>query len=270
MSSQRPKKLPKLATSHSNTGRSLDERQERKTRASRPGQSAPTNVPGRRGQGASGGGGGEGSGSDDDGGDGPAAGYLAWGERQGRQHTAWDEREEADIDAFVASLPQQAAQLSARQAAVVQERQALLYGLEPFPSCCPKYRKAEDCCQFHKAGTKEAVFFAPLGVRSSLTVPLFECTTHGEKGLTAHPLQFSCVPTMPKDNTKLLDVDLVEQFRLLQLKDGVGGHGGCRGAAALVGWMAMFCDRVVGISLALGETNHYIWESCSAPACPVL
>ncbi|KAL4422980.1 hypothetical protein ABPG75_009177, partial [Micractinium tetrahymenae] len=36
---------------------------------------------------------------------------------------------------------------------------------------------------------------------------------------------FSCVPTAPVVNTKLLDVELVEEYRHFQLKDGVSGHG---------------------------------------------
>ncbi|KAL4431229.1 hypothetical protein ABPG75_006485 [Micractinium tetrahymenae] len=38
-------------------------------------------------------------------------------------------------------------------------------------------------------------------------------------------MQFSCVPTAPVVNTKLLDVELVEEYRHFQLKDGVSGHG---------------------------------------------
>lgn len=34
-----------------------------------------------------------------------------------------------------------------------------------------------------------------------------------------------CVPTAPVSNTKLLDVELVVEFRILQLKDGGSGHG---------------------------------------------
>lgn len=53
------------------------------------------------------------------------------------------------------------------------------------------------------------------------------CTTHGDKGVTVHPFQAGLVLTAPVINTVYLDAELVEQFRLLQLKDGVGGHGAC-------------------------------------------
>ena len=108
---------------------------------------------------------------------------------------------------------------------MVQHKQSVVDSMQPLPCI-----GVEDgsCCSFCRTGSRQAVFYGLAGVTGRLELPVFDCSMHGKKDITAHPLQFSCLPTAPVNNTKLLDVELVEEYRTLQLKDGIGGHGGCQ------------------------------------------
>lgn len=108
---------------------------------------------------------------------------------------------------------------------MVQQRQSLLDSTLPLP--CIGIEDSS-CCSVRRTGSRHAVFYGLAGVAGSLEVPVFECSAHGKRYIIAHPLQFSCLPSMPVDNTKLLDVELVEGYRMRQLKHGSGGHGGCQ------------------------------------------
>ena len=194
--------------------RPLDGPQQKRSRASRPGQQAPFNVPGqarRRGE------------RDDNEDERAPSGFLGWGDRQGRKRDHWEARLGPDVDAFLASLPGRAAQQRQERQQQLQQRQAQLASMEPLP--CHLAAENGSCCELHKTGSQAAVFYGPLGVVGRLTLPVWECKTHGRPNITVHPLQISCVPTAPVNNTKLLDVELVRQFRLLQLPNGVGAHG---------------------------------------------
>lgn len=199
-----------------NAERAVDLPQDKKRRRVRPGQKAPVNAPGksrRRGQ------------ADED--ESAAArgtsSFLPWGQRMERESDAWELRRGSDVETLIATLPQQVAgQAAWRQTTVLQKR-SQLDSLEPLR--CRKAADSSSCCQFRRTGSMDAVYYGVGGIVDSLHQPVFECTVHSCSDVTLHPLQFSCVPTKPVNNTKLVDVEVVEQFRLLQLKDGVGGHG---------------------------------------------
>ena len=133
---------------------------------------------------------------------------------------------------MLATTPQRAALQAGQQTAEIQQVQARLDSTEPL--CCWPTAGRHDgtlCC-FRKTGIMPAVYDGLGSVAGSLVVPIFECTLHGEKNVTAHPFQIGCVSTSPVINAVYLSEDSVEMFRLLQLKDGVGGHGGLRAIAA--------------------------------------
>ncbi|EFN53324.1 hypothetical protein CHLNCDRAFT_58610 [Chlorella variabilis] len=179
----------------------------------RPGQAPPINHPGQRSR------------RHAEAGPNTSSSSGWWSERQQRRHDAWDDRREADEQMMLATTPQRAALQAGQRAAEIQQVQARLDSTEPL-RCWPTAGRHDGtpCC-FRKTGTMPAVYHGLGGVAGSLVVPIFECALHGEKNVTAHPFQVGCVPSSPVINTVYLSEDLVEMFRLLQLKDGVGGHG---------------------------------------------
>lgn len=209
---------PKLHISvhESNPGRRLDNEQPRRQASKRPGQAPPINHPGQRSR------------RHAEAGPNTSSSSGWWSERQQRRHDAWDDRREADEQMMLATTPQRAALQAGQRAAEIQQVQARLDSTEPLRCWPTAGRHDGTLCCFRKTGTMPAVYHGLGGVAGSLVVPIFGCTSHGEKNVTAHPFQVGCVPTSPVINTVYLSEDLVEMFRLLQLKDGVGGHGGLR------------------------------------------
>lgn len=202
-----------------NPGRSLDKPQPKKQRASRPYQQGPVNVPGRR----------RGQEADEDEGEaarsssGAGSNFVPWGVRRERAAEQFEAQMGTCANMFIASQPQQVEQQRTWRGMLLDWKQTVLRAAEP--SCCERAAGAGSCCQFITTGEQDVVYFGLGGVVGRLKQPIFECKVHGCTSLTAHPLQFSCVPTAPVKNTKLLDIELVEEYRLLQLKDGVGAHG---------------------------------------------
>lgn len=200
-----------------NPGRGLDQPQPKKQRAKRPGQRGPTNVPGqdKRGKTA-------------EAGDGVATsgGSGWWSERQRRKNDAWDARRESDVLTLLAVTPQLAAQQAARRAAELQRVQSELDSTLPLP-CRVDAEDSRGACCFVQTGSLACAYHGLGGATGRIKVPQYSCTTHGAQKVTAHPFQVGCVPTSPVETTIWLSLELVEQFRLLQLKDGVGGHGAC-------------------------------------------
>lgn len=227
-----------------NPGRSLDGPQPKKQRSCRPGQQPPINVPGQSRRRAV-----EEADEDEANAAGPSS-FVRWGPRMERQANRWDERREHDVDALIATQPLQAAQQSLWRQAVLQQRQGLLDSTLPLPCVGTD---DSSCCSFNRIGSRQAVFYGLAGVTGRLEMPVFECSVHGKKDITAHPLQFSCLPTAPVNNTKLLDVELVEEYRTLQLKDGVGGHGGCQQPLACPGYK-LGTGRVVVVGCMPGTS----------------
>lgn len=205
--------------SSTNPGRILDEPQEKKQRASRPGQRGPNNICGRHRNLV----------ADDEeveagGSAGSAASsYTSWAERKARQATAWDDRYREDVDVFVASQPGQAVHQTTWRQTVLKERQVQMD--DALPLLCPCASAFGTSCQFVRTGQQAVAYFGLAGVVGMLEQPIFSCRAHNRTALTAHPLQYSCIPTAPVNSTKLLDVELVAEYRILQLKDGVSGHG---------------------------------------------
>jgi hypothetical protein len=143
-----------------------------------------------------------------------------------KRNEHWDERRAADVDAFIAATPVLATQQAARRAAQVQAVQALIDGTEPLPCRPAGDNSSQACsCSFQRTGSQAAVFHDIGGVVGRITVGVYRCSVHGRDNVTVHPFQVGCVPTSPVVNTIWPSLELVEQFRLLQLKDGVGGHG---------------------------------------------
>lgn len=199
--------------------RSLDHPQPKKQRSGKQGQKPPSSDTRRlRGEEAD-----EDEGEAASSAGGAASNFLPWDVRMERQAGAWNDRFATDVDALLASLPQQVAHQNTWRQAMLKDRQDQLDSAEPLP--CPGAKQKGGCCQFSRIGQQEVTFFGLGGVVGQLVQPVYQCSVHGSSSVTAHPLQFSCVPTAPVYNTKLLDVELVEEYRLLQLKDGVGGHG---------------------------------------------
>lgn len=199
--------------SHSNPGRDLDGPQPKKQRAKRPGQQPPVNVTGQPKERS----------EREDGEWHGSSSFTSWGERKQRQADAWSNRWDTDVDCFIATAPEQQTRLAARQAAVLQHRQEQLDALKPLP--CRVAGSDGSCCDFEQTGTQTMAFYGVLGTAGHLVVPVFKCRAHGCEGVTVHPFQIDCVPTAPVNNSKLMDMDLVEEFLCLQLKDGVSGHG---------------------------------------------
>ncbi|EFN59654.1 expressed protein [Chlorella variabilis] len=202
---------PKLHISvhESNPGRRLDNEQPRRQASKRPGQAPPINHPGQRSR------------RHAEAGPNTSSSSGWWSERQQRRHDAWDDRREADEQMMLATTPQRAALQAGQRAAEIQQVQARLDSTEPLRCWPTAGRHDGTLCCFRKTGTMPAVYHGLGGVAGSLVVPIFGCTSHGEKNVTAHPFQVGCVPTSPVINTVYLSEDLVEMFRLLQLKDGV-------------------------------------------------
>ncbi len=202
----------------SNPGRPLDQPQPKKLRASRPYQRGPTVIPGRR----------RGEVADEDEGEaacsssGANSNHISWSVKKQREAKEFEAQLGAGVDNLMASQPQQAAQQSQLRQLILQHKQQVLRTTLPFR--CERAAAAGTPCCFAMAGEQGAVYYGTGGTVAPLTQPLFDCTAHGCASITAHPLQLSCVPTAPVKNTKLLDVELVEQYRLLRLK-GVGAHG---------------------------------------------
>lgn len=214
----RGKPLRVLRERSADPGRPLDGPQPKKTRSSRQGQQPPANPTGRNRRLVADDEEAEAAGSAG----GAASSFIQWGKRNARQNSAWAGRLKQDAHAYVASLPAQTAQQSELRQLILSHKQAQLDAALPLP--CHDAAPGS-CCQFVKTGQQEATYFGPIGIVGKLNQPLFSCTVHSRASLTAHPLQYSCVPTAPVINTKLLDVELVAAYRIFQLKDGVGGHG---------------------------------------------
>lgn len=140
-----------------------------------------------------------------------------------KRNEHWNERRAADVDAFIAATPVLATQQAARRAAQVQAVQALIDGTEPLPCRPAGDNSSQACsCSFQRTGSQAAVFHDIGGVVGRITVGVYRCSVHGRDNVTVHPFQVGCMPTSPVVNTIWPSLELVEQFRLLQLKDGVG------------------------------------------------
>jgi hypothetical protein len=153
---------------------------------------------------------------------GASSSYIPWGTRKQRQAEQFEAQLGFSADVLMASQPQQAAQQSGLRQLHLQYKQETLRSTLPF--CCERAAAAGTPCRFVTTGEQDVVYYGMGGVVARLKQPLFDCTAHGCTSITAHPLQCSCVPTAPIKNTKLLDIELVEEYRLLRLR-GVGAHG---------------------------------------------
>ncbi len=145
--------------------------------------------------------------------------------RQQRQHDAWEEIRPYYEQILLATLQRRASLLAERREAELQRLQALLNSTEPL-RCWGSTAADDTPCCFKQTGSEEAVYHGLGGVAGRIDVPIYECTSHCKPNVKANPFQVGCVPTSPKVNTIYISEELVEMFRLLQLKDGVGGHGG--------------------------------------------
>jgi hypothetical protein len=145
--------------------------------------------------------------------------------RQQRQHDAWEEIRPYYEQILLVTLQRRASLLAERREAELQRLQALLNSTEPL-RCWGSTAADDTPCCFKQTGSEEAVYHGLGGVAGRIDVPIYECTSHCKPNVKANPFQVGCVPTSPKVNTIYISEELVEMFRLLQLKDGVGGHGG--------------------------------------------
>jgi hypothetical protein len=206
-----------------NPGRALDEPQPKRERLSRPGQRPPVNVPGQPNRSTDGGSGGH---HGPPAGNGDGDGDSSYRLRMEKRNDRWDERRPADVNALIAATPLLAEKQAARRAAQVQAMQYLIDSTEPLP-CRPSDDSSLEPhrCSFQRTGSQAAVYHDIGGVVGRITVGLHRCSVHGQENVTVHPFQVGCVPTSPVINTIWPSLELVEQFRVLQLKDGVGGHG---------------------------------------------
>ena len=131
----------------------------------------------------------------------------------------------AHRDRLAARVLRRASLLAERREAELQRLQALLNSTEPLRCWGSAAADGTPCC-FSKTGSEQAVYHGLGGVAGLIEVSKYECTSHGKANVKAHPFQIGCVPTSPEVNTIYLSEELVENFRLQQLKLGVSGNGG--------------------------------------------
>lgn len=242
-----------------NPGRKLDEVQPPKPRAPRPNQLGPQNAPGNRNKRKAADDADEGNDGRS------RSNFKDWELRKQGQNDAWDKRRAGDVAALIASMPSQAEQQAARRATELAALQAALNAAVPSHFCPMADDNASGSGGSSGAtsgsggtsgsadmggggnsgggnggggnggsgasrltlttSTTSAVYHGLGGVVGIVVQPIYCCSSCGEGGIRVHPLQVSCVPTAPTINSILLSIELVEQYRLLWLKNGVSGHG---------------------------------------------
>jgi hypothetical protein len=214
---------------NANPGRKLDNPQPPKPRAPRPNQLAPQNAPGHNNKRKAADSGGEGDAG------GSRSSFKDWELRKQDQNDAWERRRAADVAMLIASTPAQAALQATRRAAEVAAVQALLQSTPPWHRCRTTAADGDSgsgsgssgASRLSQTDTAPATYHGLGGVVGTVVQPVYRCCGCGLAGITVHPMQICCVPTAPTINSTLLSIELVEQFRLQQLKAGIGGHGEC-------------------------------------------
>ena len=176
-------RLPRVSLEESNTGRSLDQPQAKRSRSSRPGQTVSQPYRGqsdRSGAGASS----SGNNASDDG---PARPFLGWKERKSREWTAQQARLRGDLDILTATAAERRRQLAAQRDATVQRVQALLDCTSPLR--CSRCDSSSEPCAFQRSSSSglTAAFFGLGGACGYLSLPTYDCQTHGDSKVTVNP-----------------------------------------------------------------------------------